>query len=220
MVLASCVRQLRALARNGLLAAGLALLTAPTALASTPLSGATSVSVTDVHSCAIVNGGVKCCGDNQVGQLGDGTTITRSLAVDVEGLGAGPDVAAVAAGYQHTCALVDGGGQCWGRNAEGQLGIGYRSMEFATPQHVAGLGPGSGVTAVAAGQWYTCAVANGGVLCWGDNFYAVGTPTAAPQEIIPAGSGATAVSVGDTHSGAVVDGGVQCWGFGDWGRCP
>jgi hypothetical protein len=195
----------------------LALLAAPAA-ASTPLGGATAVSTGDLHACAVVNGGVKCWGANEAGQLGDGTETHRAIAVDVTGLPAGSNVTAIAAGFAHTCAVVDSGVKCWGRNAEGQLGTGMPSLHATTPVSTVTLGPGSGVTSIAAGQFFTCAVANGGVLCWGTNYYAVGIPSAAPQLVIPFGSGATMVSAGDAHACAVVNGGVQCWGYGGFGQ--
>ena len=73
---------------------------------------------------------------------------------------------AVAAGYQHTCAVVNGGVQCWGANIYGELGN-NSTTESDVPVQVLGLT--SGATAVAAGYTHTCAVVNGAAWCWGDN---------------------------------------------------
>jgi len=47
-------------------------------------SGVSSISAGSRHACAVLDTGtVKCWGDNQVGQLGDGTNEDRRTPVDV-----------------------------------------------------------------------------------------------------------------------------------------
>jgi len=85
----------------------------------------------------------------------------------VIGLAAG--VVQVTASLSQTCALLagDGGVECWGANAYGQLGAGPPYDHF-TPLAV----PLVGATAVAAGYASTCALlTDGGLSCWGSNSY-------------------------------------------------
>jgi hypothetical protein len=57
-----------------------------------------------------------------------------------------------------------GAGACWGRNAEGQLGLGTMSTEDAVV-----VLPIGGWTWLSAGRFSTCGIRNGSVWCTGDN---------------------------------------------------
>jgi alpha-tubulin suppressor-like RCC1 family protein len=121
------------------------------------------------HNCVLTQtGAVKCWGDNMFGQLGDGTTTVRTVAVEVPGLTG--IVVALAAGHQHTCALTTtGGAKCWGLNWDGEVGDGTTVNRW-TPTDVSGLA--SGLIDIAAGATHSCAVtAGGGIKCWGYNSY-------------------------------------------------
>jgi hypothetical protein len=105
-------------------------------------SGVATVVAGASHTCAALvaaqGGAGKCWGYNFFGQLGDGTTISRAAPVTVNGLTSG--VAAVAAGANHSCALLSSGGiKCWGYNAAGQLGDGT-TINRLTAVDVIGFG--------------------------------------------------------------------------------
>ena len=76
------------------------------------------------YTCALLdNGELRCWGQNAAGQLGDGTFIDRKSPVTITGLEGA--VTLVAAGADHTCAvLAQGGVRCWGQGVDGQLGNG------------------------------------------------------------------------------------------------
>ncbi len=91
------------------------------------------------HACAIMDDAtMRCFGDNEFGQLGDGTT---SLTLGSVELHTPTDLreasAAAVSGYgEFTCAvLAQGDVSCWGSNAFGNLGDGTL-RDHATPARV------------------------------------------------------------------------------------
>jgi alpha-tubulin suppressor-like RCC1 family protein len=182
-----------------------------------------AVSAGTTHTCAVTSDGAAVCwGSGDQGQLGNGDGSDQDEPVTVSGLGSG--VVAVAAGARHTCAMTSGGGVlCWGDNAEGQLGYGGSADQFE-PVGVSGLS--SGVVAVAAGAYHTCAVTTqGAVLCWGwDNSGQLGNgidsgSRRAPVAVSGLTSGVATVSANGAHACALTfEGAVLCWGDGRYGQ--
>ena len=99
-------------------------------LTPTPLPGGERVAEVAIgarHTCVRdVEGGVRCVGANRLGQLGDGVRHPRRVLGPVTLSGS---ARAIAAGVDHTCALLDAGAFCWGANREGQLGHRARGRE-------------------------------------------------------------------------------------------
>jgi alpha-tubulin suppressor-like RCC1 family protein len=185
----------------------------PTAAEVTGLATEVTAIVTGhARTCALtIGGGVKCWGAESWDY--DSLPIYSLTPVDAAGLTSG--VIAIAAGLYHTCALTTTGGvKCWGDNGFGQLGDGT-TTERLTAVDVTGLS--SGVIAIAAGGYATCALTSGdAVMCWGPIWSADGnsaTITATPAQVTGLGSGVNSVVTGDTHSCARLSAGaMKCWG--------
>ena len=181
-----------------------------------------------MHSCALTStGAVKCWGSDQFGQLGDGGSNSSKFdPVDVSGLSSG--VVAIAAGKSHTCALTSAGAvKCWGRNKFGQLGnsagFGFGvNPNSGIPSQVTGLS--SGVVALAAGGYHSCALTTAGsVLCWGSDHFGQlgneGSISSSPVAVSGLSSGVIAIATGENHTCAVTNAGaVKCWGMNAFGQ--
>jgi len=89
----------------------------------------TAISPGDYHTCAVANGAAYCWGNGTQGQLGNSGMVDSyvPVAVTATGVLAGKTVTAIAAGYNHTCALADARVHCWGDTVNwwpGSLGNG------------------------------------------------------------------------------------------------
>jgi alpha-tubulin suppressor-like RCC1 family protein len=206
------------------------------------------------HTCARTDDGrVKCWGLNNYGQLGYDDTQPRGNGTGQKtnelagvNLGEGRTAVAVAAGDNHTCAILDNGDtKCWGRNNNGQLGqgdvgpdpsLGDESGEMAMLPPI-NFGPGRRAIDIAAGQIFTCArLDDNSVKCWGGNSegqlgqgntvqlgVVVGDLAAAAPINLGTGLTPTALSLAQDHACAILADAaganhVKCWGDNRWGQ--
>jgi len=185
-------------------------------------SGVLAIGAGEYHTCAVTAAGAAMCwGQNQNGQLGNGTLDDSHLPGQVTGLSSG--IAAIAGGVNHTCAVTSAGQvKCWGDNSNGQLGNGTRTNERSPrPVLVRGI---RGATAVATGQQHSCAIAGGRVKCWGfDSDGQLGdggnTEQDSPVATRALGTDVAAIDAGLWHNCALLaDGRVKCWGFNSDGQ--
>lgn len=136
----------------------------------TGISGFVAISAGEHHSLALGwDGSVYAWGYGGDGALGDGNLNPHTVLGAATVFGFGPhEVTRISAGYQHSVALTaDGSVYTWGRNGEGQLGIGLQGNQ-AHPQRVNTLP--ADITEIAAGFWFTLALhADSGVYTWGVN---------------------------------------------------
>jgi alpha-tubulin suppressor-like RCC1 family protein len=177
------------------------------------------------HTCGIgAAGEVYCWGNNDFGQLGDGTRRARVKPTLVGG--SLPPIARLSTAGFHTCALSSDDPPlsfCWGWNTWGQLGTGDNlDRDVPTPITIA-----DGVIHQGVGVGYTCAVlATGALYCWGLNsdgqlgrnptmFPTVNTPTVvmgAPllERIYPSDRHTCGRTLGAKK--------LTCWGNNDSGQ--
>ena len=149
----------------------------PAAAQSTVLFQA--VDAGESHTCAVsVASAAYCWGSNEFGELGNGGAFRPGLpAVNIPAAVSDQlprAVTRISAGAKHTCAgSARGDTWCWGRGTYAQLGNGSTDTHYQPQrvhmqpitQHVDDL---LKIDALAAGgATHMCALANGGVFCWG-----------------------------------------------------
>jgi cysteine-rich repeat protein len=210
----------------------------PSTVAAVDLGGnAVSLALGEYHSCALLDtGDVRCWGRANVGQLGLGSTTNLG---DNEKPSAGPTlniggkVTQLAAGRNHTCALLDNGKvRCWGAGASGALG--YNNVnnigDGELPMSAGDVTVGVDVLQVAAGDSFTCVRTVGdNVRCWGAgasgrlgyaNVNNIGDnefPSVAGD--VNFGAKCKAITAGATHTCVITEtDNVRCWGLNSNGQ--
>ncbi len=179
----------------------------------------TQVGAGSQHSCGRAEAGlVFCWGRNDVGQLGDSSTVGRLQPVRVKGA---TSYASVAVGGSHACALTPAGAAyCWGSNSAGRLGDGSTTNR-TTPVAVTG---GIVFASITAGGTHTCGLtALGAAYCWGLNlsgqlgdntFNSKTVPT-----LVAGGLSFSTIAAGVNHTCGITLGGAgYCWGNNTFGQ--
>ncbi|HEY5110200.1 MAG TPA: MBG domain-containing protein, partial [Acidimicrobiales bacterium] len=198
----------------------------------TPVTAPAGVTFTAIaaggdHSLALTSTGqVYAWGANTRGQLGDGTTTSRTTPTPVAAP-AGVTFSALAAGTAHSLAVAaDGSVYSWGFDASGQLGTGT-TADAATPQQVS-MPAGAPVASVAAGGSHSLALTTSGlVFAWGSDVFGqlssalVATlPVDSSVPVQPLGLPPTTtfvqISAGQTASYALTSNGVPWMWGGDY----
>ena len=197
-----------------------------------PLTGIVAVRAGENYTCARDGtDAVWCWGSNNVGQLGDGTVVSRSKAAPVLVAPAGAPFAGaieLLTGGLHNCVRNAANEVwCWGRNSNGQLGDGTL-MPRSSPVKVYTS------TSVALGRWHTCAVdPDSTISCWGWGSHGrlgIGTGESfnggnqvTPTKVLTRLGGAQFQGASSVVAGAVScalmqDGRVFCWGDSAYGQ--
>ena len=157
---------------------------------------------------------VRAWGDNNNGQLEDGTTTNRLTPTLATGLEAPADIGL---GLSHNVVLLANGVvRVKGGNSYGQLGTGdYNNVTTLTT--ISGFE--DDVTAIAVGHNFNLALmANGNVMAWGQNLYGqlgLGTSTTTynTPTVISGLSNVTSIAVGNNHALAL-DSSNRLWSWG------
>ena len=174
------------------------------------------------YSCALhQTGTISCWGNNEYGQLGNGTDGDSSVPVQVADI---TDATAITTGYSRSCALhEDGTISCWGYNSSVQTDDGQIKWSLP-PFEVAGI---TDAIAITTGIGYSCALHQTGTIsCWGNNEYSqlgngqsgYGFDSDWPVRVAGIAD-ATAITAGSSHSCALnQDGTISCWGSHQYGQ--
>ncbi|HRZ78756.1 MAG TPA: hypothetical protein P5044_02005 [bacterium] len=196
------------------------------------------------YYCAISSGELFCWGNNDYGQLGDGTFESRSEPVKI---GARNDWEIISVRYTVTCGIAGGELFCWGQNV-GALNGGDTVESVNIPTKIGTMNNWStltyfGLCGVESGNFYCfeskeknpltkvgtlnewthistatqkrCGISGGSLYC---SDYLVNSASYTDFAKITDNSGWGSVSTGDYHSCAIRNEDLYCWGNNHLGQ--
>lgn len=157
-----------------------------------------------------------CWGANDLGQLGDGSTVDRRAGVPV---GQPTGWSSVAVGTGSSCAVrIDGGLWCWGVNQFGEVGDGTTAARTSPVR----VGTVSTWRQVSVGDAQACATRSDASLwCWGSNASGSigdGTQVDSAVPVRVTGSWSQVTAHGSGVCGIRTDATLWCWGSNGSGQ--
>jgi alpha-tubulin suppressor-like RCC1 family protein len=192
------------------------------------------------HTCVLLlDGSVKCFGDNSKGQLGQGHTdnLGDNETIDlIASVDLGRKATQIYSGTKYNCALLDNQKvKCWGENNFGQLGYGHKNNlgddELLSSYGNVDLGDNAIQLDISTVSYHTCAVlkSSDGLKCWGLNSkgqLGYGHKDTLGDDEVPSSYGNVSfgnkvlqVATGFAHTCALSDGQqVRCWGANNFGQ--
>jgi alpha-tubulin suppressor-like RCC1 family protein len=189
------------------------------------------------HTCALLDGGrVRCWGWGLYGVLGYGNEQNvgdNETPASMGDVNVGGKVIQIAAGANHTCAVLEGGRvRCWGWGIGAQLGYGNVENvgDNEVPADVGDVDVGGKVVQIGAGDQHTCVLLEtGAVRCWGSgdrgqlgyaNTNMIGDdekPSSAGD--VNVGGKVVEIAVGGANTCARLESGaIRCWGPNLYGQ--
>jgi alpha-tubulin suppressor-like RCC1 family protein len=172
------------------------------------------------YSCGITSSGVlKCWGNNDSYQLGDGTTSSRFSPTHID-----PSTTynQISTGAAFSCGITTSGIlKCWGANDFGQLGDGTNTPK-PTPS---AIDTGTTYSKVAANGNYACGISNSGNLkCWGIKQFGTSmsmnyfVPTQIDSGTQYSSVSASGFGLKNTTCAVTTLGQLKCWGDNSFGQ--
>lgn len=204
------------------------------------------ITISENSSCGLTtNGEVWCWGSNENGELGydiqtpsygEYRPFRISFGLNTSGQERlATKLAITSVNSSHFCAIVDNEAHCWGKNDNGQLGIGKTNIEIPTTFIPTKVSLNEPIKEIAIGDRATCVINLSNELkCWGLNDFgqlgqgneiSIGETDAEMTSISPVdlGSGKVAQKVyfgagGKSVCALLNDATVKCWGKNDLGQ--